>query len=88
MRCHCSDLLKLPSHTGTWCHDLIMMLLIIFCVSYLVIDVVDLKLVIKESEWPKLTREQIVAEADLIGEFEEKDNCMYRKVRIYDKINL
>ena len=67
---------------------MIMMLLIIFCVSYLVIDVVDLKLVIKESEWPKLTREQIVAEADLIAEFEEKDNCMYRKVRIYDKMNI
>ena len=64
------------------------MLLIIFWVSYLVINVVDLKLVIKESEWPKLTREQIVAEADFIAEFEEKDNCMYRKVRIYDKINL
>ena len=64
------------------------MLWIIFWVSYLVMDVVDLKLVIKESEWPKLTREQIEAEADLIEEFEEKDTCMYRKVRIYDKINL
>lgn len=64
------------------------MLLIIFWVSYLVINVVDSKLVIQENEWPKLTREQIVAEADFIDEFEEKDNCKYRKVRIHVKIQI
>ena len=62
------------------------MLLIMFVVSSIVIGVVDSKLVIQENEWPKLTREQIVAEADFIAEFEEEDNCKYRKVRIYDKI--
>lgn len=62
------------------------MLLIIFWVSYLVINVVDSKLVIQENEWPTLTREQIVAEADIIAEFEEKDNCKYRKVRIHVKM--
>ena len=62
------------------------MLLIIFVVSSMVIGVVDSKLVIQENEWPKLTREQIVAEADFIAEFEEEDNCKYRKVRIHNKI--
>ncbi len=62
------------------------MLLIIFVVLSMVIGFVDSKLVIQENEWPKLTREQIVEEADFIAEFEEEDNCKYRKVRFYDKI--
>ena len=48
----------------------------------LVLIIVDTKLVIQEKEWGKLTREQIVAEAELIAEFEEEEDCKYRKVRI------
>ena len=48
----------------------------------LVLIIVDTKLVIQEKEWGKLTREQIVAEAELIAEFEEEENCKYRKVWI------
>ena len=52
----------------------------------LMIIIVDSKLVIQENEWEKITREQVVAEAELIGEFEEEDDCKHRKVwteRIY-----
>ena len=45
----------------------------------MVINIVVSKLVIQENEWGTLTREQIVAEADIIAEFEEKDSCKYRK---------
>ena len=38
----------------------------------MVINIVVSKLVIQENEWGTLTREQIVAEADIIAEFEEK----------------
>ena len=48
----------------------------------LVLIIVDSKLVIQEKEWGMLTREQIVAEAELIAEFEEEEDCKYRKVWI------
>ena len=48
----------------------------------LMIIIVDSKLVIQENEWGKITREQIVAEAELIAEFEQEDDCKYRKVWI------
>ena len=51
----------------------------------MVIIIVDSKLVIQEKEWGKLTREQIVAEAELIAEFEEEEDCKYRKVLIERK---
>ena len=51
----------------------------------LVIIIVNSKLVIQENEWGKLTREQIVAEAEVIAEIEEEEDCKYRKVWIQRK---
>ena len=44
----------------------------------LVIIIVDSKLVIQEKECGKLTREQIVTEAEVIAEIEEEEDCKYR----------